>query len=242
MTGGLKISDLRVGYGRNEVIHGVDMHVDAGERVALLGANGAGKSTILKTVSGLLSPRAGTVTYNGEDIGGKRASAIVDLGVVQVPEGRRVFPALDVDENLRAACIGKGANSRKERLAVAYDAFPDLATRKNQPAGLLSGGQQQMLALARAIVARPRFLMIDEMSLGLAPLLVKQFYGDLGELFSEDITVFLVEQNAGLALQYCSRFYVLRNGEIALSGDAADYRDDPSALMNAYLGFTENGS
>ena len=239
MTAGLHIRDLRVGYGRNEVIHGVDLHVESGERVALLGANGAGKSTILKTVSGLLSPRAGTITYNGDSIGGKRPSAVVDMGIVQVPEGRRVFPALDVEENLRAACVGKGVKSRQERLAAAYDAFPDLADRKTQAAGLLSGGQQQMLALGRAIVARPRFLMIDEMSLGLAPLLVKQFYEHLGELFSDDITVFLVEQNAGLALQHCSRFYVLRNGEIALSGDAADYRDDPTALMPAYLGLAE---
>lgn len=235
----LIISDLKVGYGRNQVIHGVDIHVDAGERVALLGANGAGKSTILRTVSGLLSPKAGTISYGGEDIAGSRASSIVEMGIVHVPEGRRVFPALDVEENLRAACIGKGAKRRSESLGAAYEAFPDLATRKKQPAGLLSGGQQQMLALGRAIVARPRFLMIDEMSLGLAPLLVKQFYDTLDELFSEDITVFLVEQNAGLALANCSRFYVLRNGEIALTGDAADYRDDPSRLQSAYLGISE---
>lgn len=239
MAEGLIIEDLRVGYGRNEVIHGVDIRVDAGERVALLGANGAGKSTILKTVSGLLPPRSGTVSWDGAPITSLNPSEIVARGVVQVPEGRRVFPALDVDENLRAACVGRGAEFRRKGLAAAYEAFPDLAIRKKQPAGLLSGGQQQMLALGRAIVAKPRLLMIDEMSLGLAPLLVKQFYTEIENLFSTDITVFLVEQNAGLALANCSRFYVLRNGEIALTGDAADFRDDPSRLQAAYLGISE---
>lgn len=239
MTDGLIIKDLRVGYGRNEVIHSVDMHVDAGERVALLGANGAGKSTILKTVSGLLTPKSGSISWQGDSVTSKNPSQIVEAGVVQVPEGRRVFPALDVDENLRAACIGRGASFRQKGLAAAYEAFPDLAERKKQPAGLLSGGQQQMLVLGRAIVAQPALLMIDEMSLGLAPLLVNQFYTELEKLFSADITVFLVEQNAGLALENCSRFYVLRNGEIALTGDAADYRDDPTALQAAYLGLAD---
>lgn len=239
MTDGLIIEDLRVGYGRNEVIHGVDIHIDPGERVALLGANGAGKSTILKTVSGLLTPKTGTITWHGEPTATLNPSQIVEAGIVQVPEGRRVFPALDVDENLRAACIGRGAKFRDKGLAAAYDAFPDLATRKKQPAGLLSGGQQQMLALGRAIVAQPRLLMIDEMSLGLAPLLVKQFYSELENLFTADITVFLVEQNAGLALANSSRFYVLRNGELALTGDAADYRDDPTRLQAAYLGLAD---
>lgn len=239
MADGLIIEGLRVGYGRNEVIHGVDMHVDAGERVALLGANGAGKSTILKTVSGLLTPKGGTITWQGDSVASMNPSQIVEAGVVQVPEGRRVFSALDVDENLRAACIGRGAAFRQKGLAAAYEAFPDLAERKKQPAGLLSGGQQQMLVLGRAIVAQPRLLMIDEMSLGLAPLLVNQFYTELENLFSADITVFLVEQNAGLALENCSRFYVLRNGELALTGDAADYRDDPTTLQAAYLGLTD---
>lgn len=239
MTDGLIIEGLRVGYGRNEVIHGVDMHVDAGERVALLGANGAGKSTILKTVSGLLTPKSGSISWQGASVTSMNPSQIVEAGVVQVPEGRRVFPALDVDENLRAACIGRGASFRQKGLAAAYEAFPDLAERKKQPAGLLSGGQQQMLVLGRAIVAQPALLMIDEMSLGLAPLLVNQFYTELEKLFSADITVFLVEQNAGLALENCSRFYVLRNGEIALTGDAADYRDDPTTLQAAYLGLTD---
>ena len=233
---GLEIRDLRVGYKRNEVIHGLDLHVGHGERVALLGANGAGKSTILKTISGLLSPTTGTITWNGKDIGGLKSSAIVDLGVVQVPEGRRVFPALDVEENLRIANYGRGAKRLAEGLEAAYNAFPILRERRKQPAGLLSGGQQQMLSLGRAIIAKPQLLLIDEMSLGLAPVLVKEFYETLGHLFSDDVTLLLVEQNAGMALSHCERFYVIRNGELALTGNADDYIDDQAALQSAYLG------
>ena len=218
------------------MIHGLDLDVAAGERVALLGANGAGKSTILKTISGLLVPTEGTVTFDGSDLTGLPPSDVVNLGVVHVPEGRRVFPALDVEENLRVANYRRGQQNLKEGLAAAYEAFPILKERRRQPAGLLSGGQQQMLSLARAIIAKPRLLLIDEMSLGLAPVLVKEFYQTLGHLFSEDVTLLLVEQNAGMALAHCSRFYVIRNGELALHGDAADYRDNPAALQPAYLG------
>ena len=233
---GLAIRGLKVGYKRNEVIHGLDIDVEAGGRVALLGANGAGKSTILKTISGLLTPTEGSVVFDGVDITGTAPSEIVDLGVVHVPEGRRVFPALSVEENLRVANYGRGAERLKAGLAASYDAFPILRDRRDQPAGLLSGGQQQMLSLARAIVAQPRLLLIDEMSLGLAPVLVKEFYETLTTLFSDNITLLLVEQNAGMALAHCERFYVIRNGELALEGEAADYRDDPSALQPAYLG------
>jgi branched-chain amino acid transport system ATP-binding protein len=233
---GLEIKDLKVGYKRNQVIHGVDIHVEHGERVAMLGANGAGKSTILKAISGLLTPTTGSITFDGDDLTGKSPSAIVNHGVVQVPEGRRVFPGLDVEENLRAANYRRGAERLKQGLEAAYAAFPILEERRNQPAGLLSGGQQQMLSLARAIIARPRLLLIDEMSLGLAPVLVKEFYDTLGTLFSEDVTLFLVEQNAGMALAHCERFYVIRNGEIALEGKSDDYVDNPTALQSAYLG------
>jgi len=232
----LKIQDLKVGYKRNEVIHGIDIRVDAGERVALLGANGAGKSTILKTISGLLNPTVGSITFDGDDITGAKAAAVVEKGIIHVPEGRRVFPALTVEENLRVANYRKGSDNLVAGLNDAYAAFPDLANRKDQPAGLLSGGQQQMLSLSRAIIARPRLLLIDEMSLGLAPVLVKEFYNTLGSLFSEDVTLLLVEQNAGLALAHCSRFYVIRNGEVALEGNSEDYRDDPTKLQSAYLG------
>lgn len=233
---GLQIQDLKVGYRRNEVIHGLDLRVDPGERVALLGANGAGKSTILKTISGLLTPSEGSVTFDGTEIGGTSPADIVGMGVIHVPEGRRVFPALDVEENLRVANYGRGPERLKEGLAASYDAFPILFERRRQPAGLLSGGQQQMLSLARAIIAKPRLLLIDEMSLGLAPVLVKEFYEKLDDLFSNEVTLLLVEQNAGMALAHCSRFYVIRNGELALEGNAADYRDNPAALQPAYLG------
>jgi branched-chain amino acid transport system ATP-binding protein len=233
---GLQINDLKVGYKRNQVVHGINLHVEHGERVALLGANGAGKSTVLKTISGLLTPTTGSISFAGQDIGGLKPSAIVDSGVVQVPEGRRVFPALDVEENLRVANYGRGSKRLAEGLAVVYEHFPILKERRNQPAGLLSGGQQQMLSLGRAIIAQPKLLLIDEMSLGLAPVLVKEFYDTLGKLFSEDVTLLLVEQNAGMALAHCERFYVLRNGDIALQGRSEEYRDDQVALQKAYLG------
>jgi len=233
---GLSIKDLKVGYGRNEVIHGVDIDVNVGEKVALLGANGAGKSTVLKTISGLLSPTEGTITFDGDEIGGTNPSALVDMGVIQVPEGRRVFPGLNVEDNLKVANYGKSPDLLEEGLETVYKKFPILQERRKQAAGLLSGGQQQMLSLSRAIIAKPKLLLIDEMSLGLAPLLVKEFYEQLGDLFSEDVTLLLVEQNAGLALKYCSRFYVLRNGELVLQSDSADYIDDPTALQSAYLG------
>jgi len=233
---GLEIKDLKVGYKRNQVVHGVDIHVDRGERVALLGANGAGKSTILKSISGLLVPSTGSISFAGDDLTGKNPATIVDRGVIQVPEGRRVFPALDVEENLRAANYGRGSESLKEGLEAAYAAFPILRERRKQPAGLLSGGQQQMLSLGRAIMAKPKLLLIDEMSLGLAPVLVKEFYETLGTLFSDDVTLLLVEQNANMALAHCNRFYVIRNGEIALEGASAEFRDDPGALQSAYLG------
>jgi branched-chain amino acid transport system ATP-binding protein len=233
---GLDIKDLKVGYKRNQVIHGLNLHVDPGERVALLGANGAGKSTVLKTISGLLTPTEGSITFNENDIGGVIPSTLVDMGIVQVPEGRRVFPGLNVEDNLRVANYGNSNEKLQAGLIASYNAFPILKERRKQAAGLLSGGQQQMLSLSRAIVAQPKLLLIDEMSLGLAPLLVKDFYEQLGDLFSDDVTLLLVEQNAGLALKYCSRFYVLRNGELALEGNAADYRDDPTSLQSAYLG------
>ncbi len=233
---GLEFKDIKVGYKRNQVIHGVNLHVEPGERVALLGANGAGKSTILKTISGLLTPTTGSIKFDGEDLTGKNPAVIVDSGVIHVPEGRRVFPALDVEENLQAANYGRGSESLKEGLQAAYEAFPILRERRHQAAGLLSGGQQQMLSLARAIMAKPKLLLIDEMSLGLAPVLVKEFYESLGTLFSDDVTLLLVEQNASMALAHCKRFYVIRNGEIALEGASDDYRDNHTALQSAYLG------
>ena len=232
----LTISDLKVGYKKNEVIHGLNIEVNSGERVALLGANGAGKSTVLKTISGLLTPTEGSIQFNGDDIGGNSPADIVDRGIVHVPEGRRVFPALNVEDNLKVANYRKGPEALAQGLEAAYTAFPILEERKKQPAGLLSGGQQQMLSLARAIIAQPKFLLIDEMSLGLAPLLVKEFYQTLDSLFSSEISLLLVEQNACMALAHCSRFYVIRNGDLVLAGDSEEYRDDPTRLQPAYLG------
>ena len=233
---GLQINNLKVGYSRNEVIHGLDLNVEPGERVALLGANGAGKSTVLRTISGLLSPTEGEITFNGETISGSNPAELVDMGVIQVPEGRRVFPGLNVEDNLKVANYGKSPDLLEEGLETVYKKFPILEERRKQSAGLLSGGQQQMLSLSRAIIAKPKLLLIDEMSLGLAPLLVKDFYEQLADLFSEDVTLLLVEQNAGLALKYCSRFYVLRNGEMVLAANSDEYIDNPTALQSAYLG------
>ena len=233
---GLQINNLKVGYSRNEVIHGLDLNGEPGERVALLGANGAGKSTVLRTISGLLSPTEGEITFNGETISGSNPAELVDMGVIQVPEGRRVFPGLNVEDNLKVANYGKSPDLLEEGLETVYKKFPILEERRKQSAGLLSGGQQQMLSLSRAIIAKPKLLLIDEMSLGLAPLLVKDFYEQLADLFSEDVTLLLVEQNAGLALKYCSRFYVLRNGEMVLAANSDEYIDNPTALQSAYLG------
>ena len=233
---GLQINNLKVGYSRNEVIHGLDLNVEPGEKVALLGANGAGKSTVLRTISGLLSPTEGEITFNGETISGSNPAELVDMGVIQVPEGRRVFPGLNVEDNLKVANYGKSPDLLEEGLETVYKKFPILEERRKQSAGLLSGGQQQMLSLSRAIIAKPKLLLIDEMSLGLAPLLVKDFYEQLADLFSEDVTLLLVEQNAGLALKYCSRFYVLRNGEMVLAANSDEYIDNPTALQSAYLG------
>ena len=233
---GLQINNLKVGYSRNEVIHGLDLNVEPGEKVALLGANGAGKSTVLRTISGLLSPTEGEITFNGETISGSNPAELVDMGVIQVPEGRRVFPGLNVEDNLKVANYGKSPDLLEEGLETVYKKFPILEESRKQSAGLLSGGQQQMLSLSRAIIAKPKLLLIDEMSLGLAPLLVKDFYEQLADLFSEEVTLLLVEQNAGLALKYCSRFYVLRNGEMVLAANSDEYIDNPTALQSAYLG------
>ena len=171
---GLSIKDLKVGYGRNEVIHGVDIDVNVGEKVALLGANGAGKSTVLKTISGLLTPTEGTITFDGDEIGGTNPATLVDMGVIQVPEGRRVFPGLNVEDNLKVANYGKSPDLLEEGLETVYKNSRFFKKEEKQAAGLLSGGQQQMLSLSRAIIAKPKLLLIDEMSLGLAPTACKR--------------------------------------------------------------------
>ncbi len=240
-TAGLVVSDLVVGYGKNQVIHGVSLEVKHGTRVALLGANGAGKTTLLRTISGVLRPKAGDITFEGEQLTKRTASQIVKRGVIQVPEGRRVFPSLTVLENLTIAAYG-----HRDRLEAGLDrvfeAYPILRERTQQPAGLLSGGQQQMLALGRAIIAQPKLLLLDEMSLGLAPILVKEFYAALPEVFSEDLTILIVEQNAKMAISVADYVYVLRNGEISAQGTSQMFQDDEDLLHEGYLGVSTKGA
>ncbi len=233
----LEVADLRVNYGPVAAIRGVNLGVAAGEVVALLGANGAGKSTMLRTISGLTRPRTGRITLGGAAIHRLPPSCIVRLGVAHCPEGRRVFGTLTVAENLRL-----GAAARAERAGIAedreriYALFPILRERMAQPAGTLSGGEQQMLALGRALMARPRVLLLDEPSLGLAPLLVQQIFRTLAELKAEGVTMLLVEQNINLALDLADRAYVLRTGEVSLAGSAAELKADYEGVAAAYLG------
>jgi branched-chain amino acid transport system ATP-binding protein len=233
----LEVADLRVNYGAVSAIRGVSLSVAPGEVVALLGANGAGKSTMLRTISGLIRPRSGSITLGGEAIHRLPPVRIVGLGVAHCPEGRRVFGSLTVAENLR---LGSAARADRSGLAEdrerIYTMFPILRERMTQPAGTLSGGEQQMLALGRALMAKPRVLLLDEPSLGLAPLLVKQIFRTLSELKSAGMTMLLVEQNINLALDLADRAYVLRTGEVSLSGLAAGLKADYEKVVAAYLG------
>lgn len=241
MSDGLVVSDLVVGYGKNQVVHGVSMEVRPGSRVALLGANGAGKTTLLRTISGVLRPKSGTISYEGEALNGRTTSQIVKRGVIQVPEGRRVFPSLTVRENLTVAAYGH--HDRLDAgLERVFEAYPVLRERLEQPAGLLSGGQQQMLALGRAIVAQPRLLLLDEMSLGLAPILVKEFYATLPKVFSDDLTILIVEQNAKMAISVADYVYVLRNGVISVEGPSEKFRESEDLLHQGYLGVSATGA
>lgn len=232
----LQVTDLHVGYGDDEVLHGATLAVPAGARIGLLGPNGAGKSTLLKTVSGLLRPAGGTVVFAGESLVGPSAAAIVARGVVHVPEGRHVFPNLTIEENLRIAGYRRGRGAVAKGLERAYAAFPVLAERRRGQAGYLSGGEQQMLALGRAIVAQPKLLLLDEMSLGLAPVLIKGFYAQLTDLFPGGCGMLVVEQNANLALELCSYVYVLSSGVVVEQGTAEELRAAPERLHAGYLG------
>jgi branched-chain amino acid transport system ATP-binding protein len=233
----LAVEGLRVSYGPVAAVRGVSLAVRAGEVVALLGANGAGKSTLLRTISGLIRPRAGRVHLAGRAIDRLAPTRIVRLGIAHAPEGRRVFGSLSVADNLRL-----GAAARRERAGLAeererlLDLFPILRERLHQAAGTLSGGEQQMLALARALMAKPRLLLLDEPSLGLAPLMVRAIFGTLASLKRDGVTMLLVEQNVAAALELADRAYVLRTGEIRLEGAAAELRADPERIAHAYLG------
>ena len=229
----LAVDDLTVRYGAVEAVRSATLHVEQGETVALIGPNGAGKTTFLSAVVGLLSPAAGSVTFEGRDITGMRTEAIVRLGIGLVPEHRRLFRNLTVRENLEIAATGRnGEAADRERL---LERFPILRERSDQLAGYLSGGEAQQLAVARALVARPRLLLLDEPSLGLAPLIVDQVFELIAELRDQGTTILLVEQNAYYALEVADRAYVMRTGELE-GGGPADALLDEQELLRAYLG------
>jgi branched-chain amino acid transport system ATP-binding protein len=229
----LEVRNLRCGYGLLEVVKGVSFHVNAGEIVALLGANGAGKTTLMKALVGLLPAWGGEIRMEGRSLVGQPAWRNVFNGVALVPEGRMVFADMTVHENL---VVGGYRNpDRDHAIARMLERFPRLRERSHQAAGTLSGGEQQMLAIARALVSRPRLLLLDEPSMGLAPLVVKELFGTIRELRYNDLTVFLIEQNAMAALAVADRAYVLDTGEITLEGAAADLARNPE-VRRAYLG------
>ena len=232
----LDIKDIDVYYGAIHAIKGISLHVNEGEIVTLIGANGAGKSTTLRTISGLLAPKNGDIEFAGESIAGHKAHEIVKLGISQVPEGRRIFTEMTVLENLEL-----GAFIRKDKDGIAadmrhvFELFLRLEERKSQEAGTLSGGEQQMLAMGRALMAKPRLLLLDEPSMGLAPLLIKEIFSIIENINKEGTTVLLVEQNANMALSIANRAYVLETGRITLSGDAKELAASED-VRKAYLG------
>ncbi len=232
----LEVKDLHVHYGMIEAIKGIDFEVNKGEVIALIGANGAGKTTTLHTITGLLAPSQGTVIYEGKEISKMQGHKIVSLGMAHVPEGRRVFAQLSVYENLLM-----GAYTRKDKeeiqntLRMVYDRFPRLEERKNQMAGTLSGGEQQMLAMGRALMSHPSIILMDEPSMGLSPIFVNEIFDIIQKVSKTGTTVLLVEQNAKKALSIADRAYVLETGKIVLSGDAKELMNDDS-IKKAYLG------
>ncbi|MBR2530389.1 MAG: ABC transporter ATP-binding protein [Lachnospiraceae bacterium] len=234
----LKIADLQVSYGGIEAVRGISFDVKAGEIVTLIGANGAGKSSTLRTISGLVKPASGKVIFEGEDITGKDPTAIVSKGLMMVPEGRRIFPNLTVLENLKI-----GAYLRKDDLESdierVYGYFPRLRERSWQEGGTLSGGEQQMLAVGRALMGRPKLLMMDEPSLGLAPIVVQDIFEIIRQIHAAGTTVLLIEQNANMALHVADRAYVIENGKIAMEGTGQELLSDEK-VRAAYLGSTAN--
>ena len=232
----LEIKDLEVYYGMIQAIKGISFEVNEGEVIALIGANGAGKTTILHTISGLIAPKKGSITFEGQEITKIPAHKIVENGLAQVPEGRRVFPSSSVLQNLKL-----GAYTRKDKkeiddtLKMIYERFPRLEERKNQPAGTLSGGEQQMLAMGRALMSKPRIILMDEPSMGLSPIFVNEIFDIIKQVSASGTTVLLVEQNAKKALSIADRGYVLETGKIVKEGKALDLLND-EAVKKAYLG------
>ncbi len=231
----LEVKTLDAGYGAVPVLRGVSMQVAEGEVIAVLGSNGAGKSTLNRVLSGLMPPWSGSVNFTGTDMTGRDASVMVEAGLVHVPEGRRVFPNLSVRENLELGSYRRGRTNRVRNLDHAITIFPRLKERLRQTAGTLSGGEQQMLAIGRGLMAEPKLLILDEPSLGLSPLLVEEMFGLIERIRADGPGILLVEQNVVQSLAIASRAYMLENGSIVLEGPAAALRDDPQ-LKKAYLG------
>jgi branched-chain amino acid transport system ATP-binding protein len=232
----LQIDNLQVSYGGIQALRGISLEVSKNEIVTLIGANGAGKSSTLRAVSGLVPPKGGKIIFEGEDITRMDAQQVVARGLIMVPEGRRVFPNLTVEENLKiGAYLEKDHAKVRQRMEYAYESFPRLKERHWQPAGTLSGGEQQMLAVGRAVMAGPKLLMMDEPSLGLAPLVVRDIFAIIRQLSQEGMTILLIEQNANAALRAAHRGYVMETGRIILSGTGEELLND-QAVRDAYLG------
>lgn len=232
----LEVRDLYVNYGAIAALHGISLSVNEGQVVSLIGANGAGKSTTLNTISGLLKPRRGTIIFDGVNITAWRADRITKLGLVQVPEGRQIIATMSVMENLAlGAYLRRDQRAIKQDMEHVFDSFPRLQERRHQKAGSLSGGEQQMLAVGRAIMMKPRLLMLDEPSMGLAPLLVNEIFRILSTIKTLGIPILLVEQNARKALQLADYVFVLERGTVAIRGEAASLQQDEK-IISAYLG------
>lgn len=231
----LEVKDLEVYYGMIQAIKGISFEVNPGEIIALIGANGAGKTTTLQTITGLISPKAGHIIYNGQDITHLPGHKLVAMGVAHVPEGRRVFAQLTVLQNLKLGAYTRSdKNEVEENLKMVYTRFPRLEERKNQVAGTLSGGEQQMLAMGRALMSQPKLIVMDEPSMGLSPIYVNEIFDIIQKINDDGVTVLLVEQNAKKALAIADRAYVLETGKIVLSGDADKLMNDDS-VKKAYL-------
>jgi len=232
----LEIKDLQTAYGKIEALKGVSLNANQGQVTCLLGPNGAGKSTLMMSVAGILKPKRGHIKFCGEDITGKSPADIVSRGLALVPENRLVFPALDVRENLMAGAFRRRDHALiRADIDAMFDRFPRLRERHNQPAGTLSGGEQQMLAVARALMSRPKLLLMDEPSVGLAPKVVAEIFNIIRQLHAEGVSIFLVEQNANMAARVAQHFYLLEQGRQVFSGDAAAMAAD-DVIQRVYLG------
>jgi branched-chain amino acid transport system ATP-binding protein len=231
----LEVSGLRAGYGPAEVLRGIDLTVRAGEIVAVLGANGAGKTTLNRAISGVIGVRGGSIRFDDEELAGSKPAAIVARGLIHVPEGRRIFPNMSVRDNLIMGSYARAKRNRAANLERVFATFPRLAERTRQAAGTLSGGEQQMLAIGRGLMAEPRLLILDEPSLGLSPLLVEEMFALIGRINAEGLAIMLVEQNVMQSLGLANRAYIIEQGEIVLAGAAEALAADP-ALQKAYLG------